>query len=202
MTDLDRLIAEEQARATAERSHVASNARNVAAQTEHAYGIVESVLREAAEKRDPWALISKQDRLRLGLLRSLPSTPPVCGWVFPFSPGWGQYGMALTVGGRIVLMYFNEGNEKHQGRVSMLHDPYPPHGTWPKYQSLRNADGVMRYGAEGFPEAVARAIVTGDTWHTPVWGRHVGSGRSEDAADFVRHLAPRLASRGGQASDI
>lgn len=202
MSDLDRLIADEQARSAAQAARTSASAREHEELTRKGYETVESVLRDAAARMDPWKLVNDHERVKLGLFRSLPPTPPVFGWVFPFSPGWGEYGMALTIGGRIVLMYYNEGNEKHPGKISILYDPYPPYRAHPAYHELPNPEGVIRYGAPRFPEAVASAIVRGSTWYAPMWGRYAGPSDQQDPADFIRGLAPRLDFAQRQSSEI
>jgi hypothetical protein len=145
---------------------------------------IERLLRDAAARCEPWTLISEEGRLKVGFLRWLPAKPSVQGWVFGLPQG--KYGAALTVGGRIFLMSYNAGNEKHSGRVDALYEFREPRRGWPYTTGLQHFDGALRSaGAEHFGSAVARALVSGDKWYTPMGGRNA---YGEEAADFVRSI--------------
>lgn len=150
----------------------------------HPVELIERLLCDAAARCEPWTLISEAGRLKVGFLRWLPAKPSVEGWVFELPQR--TYGAALTVGGRIFLMSYNAGNEKHSGRVDALLELREPCRGWPHASGLQHLDGALRSaGAEHFGSAVAGALVSGEKWHTPMGGRN---GYGEDAADFVRSI--------------
>src|SRR6187200_2100251 len=98
--------------------------------------MAERLLVDSAARRAPWTLVSEVERLKLGF-QLRPSYAP-------------RVRMGLSVQCRLGLRdgadglrsrradEVRRGNEKHAGRIGVLHDPYPAHRTFPSYQKLDN----------------------------------------------------------------
>jgi hypothetical protein len=181
---------EEQQRVDEATRSAASHEQVRREQVADAYQTVERLLVDAVGRRKPWTLVEHEPRLRTGWVSSLPEVAPVYGWAFPF-PGvvvHDKYGIAVTVGGRVLLLHYFPPREKSAGSVS-VQNGYPPHETWPlPPSSSGKGEALVRTGAKAFAQVLAKALVAGDEWHTPLRGR----GNHETLPQFIERLPPAL----------
>jgi hypothetical protein len=192
VTDLDRLIEDTKAYREEVARKAASEERRLREETANAYATIESLLIEAIGRSEPWAVTHGSSRYRESLFTWSRAVSPIYGWAFEFPHGRpypeNLCGIAVTLGGRVLLTPYTLPYEKWMGGCS-VYSAYPPYEPWGEGGSPDLAS-ILRAGVGGFAQKLATALVDGEQWKVPVGGAPIG--HDETLPEFVRRLRPAL----------
>lgn len=180
----------------------ASEERRLREETANAYATIGSLLIDAIDRSEPWAVTRGSSPYRVSLLTWSRAVSPIYGWAFKFPHGRpyseNLCGIAVTLGGRVLLTPYTLPREKGIGSCS-VYSAYSPYERWGGGRSPDLAS-ILRAGVSGFAQGLATALVDGEQWEVPVGGAPIG--HDEALPEFVRRLRPALRFRRRESSAL